>query len=53
MNSSWVILEDLDSAPLDVLSVLMPLLQTGDLFISELGRTLKAGEKFRLFATLR
>jgi midasin len=53
MNSSWVILEDLDNAAVDALSILLPLIQSRSLYVPELGKTLQAGPDFRLFATLR
>ncbi|XP_055345103.1 midasin-like isoform X2 [Paramacrobiotus metropolitanus] len=53
MNSCWVILDDLDSAPMDVVSVLLTLIQTGALNIPEIGSTIQAGDGFRIFATLR
>ncbi|OQV14305.1 Midasin [Hypsibius exemplaris] len=53
LNSSWVILEDLDNAAVDALSILLPLIQSRSLQVPELGKTLQAGPDFRLFATMR
>ena len=53
MEASWLILEDLDNAPLDVLSVLLPLIQRRILYVPDIGKTICAEDGFRLFATLR
>lgn len=47
----WVVIEDIDLAPLDVLSVLRPLLETRKLFIPERGEEIVAASTFQLFAT--
>ncbi|CAG8487914.1 37837_t:CDS:10, partial [Gigaspora margarita] len=47
----WVLIEDIDLAPLDVLSILFPLLETGQLFIPDKGEKIYAKQGFQLFAT--
>ncbi|KAJ3122261.1 AAA ATPase midasin, partial [Physocladia obscura] len=50
-NGRWVLIEDLDLAPLEVVSVLIPLLETGHLFIPARGEKVRAKQGFQLFAT--
>lgn len=47
----WVVIEDIDLAPTDVLSVLIPLLQKRRLFIASRGEDIPAAPGFQLFAT--
>ncbi|KAI9206667.1 P-loop containing nucleoside triphosphate hydrolase protein [Polychytrium aggregatum] len=47
----WVLIEDIDLAPMEVVSVLIPLLETRHLFIPSRGEKFKAKEGFQLFAT--
>ncbi|CAG8438258.1 2742_t:CDS:10 [Acaulospora morrowiae] len=47
----WVLIEDIDLAPVDVLSVLLPLLETSQLFIPNRGERIEAKQGFQLFAT--
>ena len=49
----WVLLEDLDYAPMDVLSTLVPLLEGGMLAVPGHGDQITAHPGFRLFATRR
>ncbi|XP_064216909.1 midasin isoform X1 [Aotus nancymaae] len=49
----WILLEDIDYAPLDVVSVLIPLLENGELLIPGRGDYLKAAPGFQFFATRR
>nr|XP_011765711.1 midasin-like [Macaca nemestrina] len=49
----WILLEDIDYAPLDVVSVLIPLLENGDLLIPGQGDCLKVAPGFQFFATRR
>ncbi|XP_046580737.1 midasin-like, partial [Haliotis rubra] len=49
----WVLLEDIDFAPMDVVSILLPLLETNTLTIPGHGDNVKANPGFRLFATQR
>ncbi|KAI8077783.1 P-loop containing nucleoside triphosphate hydrolase protein [Halteromyces radiatus] len=47
----WVLIEDIDLAPAEVISVLLPLLETRHLFIPSRGEEIKAKEGFHLFGT--
>lgn len=49
----WVFIEDLDRAPNEVISVILPLIERGELLIPSRGETIKAGRGFRLLATIR
>ncbi|KAM5286744.1 midasin isoform 2-T2 [Hipposideros larvatus] len=49
----WILLEDIDYAPLDVVSVLIPLLENGELLIPGQGDCLKVAPGFQFFATRR
>lgn len=47
----WVLIEDIDLAPAEVISVLLPLLETRQLFIPSRGEKIQAKEGFQLFGT--
>ncbi|XP_061479315.1 midasin isoform X2 [Rhineura floridana] len=49
----WILLEDIDYAPLDVISVLIPLLENGELLIPGRSDCIKIAPGFHLFATRR
>lgn len=49
----WVLIEDLDRAPNEVMSTLLPLVERGELLIPSRGETVRAPSSFRLFATVR
>ncbi|KAI1760137.1 midasin [Hypoxylon sp. FL1150] len=49
----WVLIEDLDRAPNEVMSTLLPLVEYGKLLIPSRGETVEAPSSFRLFATVR
>ncbi|XP_022106859.1 midasin-like [Acanthaster planci] len=49
----WIILEDIDYAPMDVISVLVPLLEAGSLSLPGHGDVVRAAPGFQLFATQR
>lgn len=49
----WVLVEDIDKAPTEILSVLLPLLEKRELLIPSRGETIKAAPGFQLFATIR
>jgi midasin (ATPase involved in ribosome maturation) len=51
LEGRWVLIEDIDLAPAEVLSVLLPLLETRQLFIPSRGEKIKAKEGFQLFGT--
>ncbi|WAR08077.1 MDN1-like protein [Mya arenaria] len=52
-NGYWVLLEDIDEAPMEVVSVLLPLLETRALSVPGHGDTVRAAPGFHLFATQR
>ncbi|GAM17979.1 hypothetical protein SAMD00019534_011540 [Acytostelium subglobosum LB1] len=47
----WILIEDIDLAPMDVLSVLITLLESRTLFIPSRGESIEAANGFQLFAT--
>eukprot|EP01134_Creolimax_fragrantissima_P005503 CFRG5503T1 len=47
----WLIVEDIDLAPMDVLSVLVPVLERREVFIPGRGEMVHAARGFQLFAT--
>ena len=49
----WVLVEDLDRAPAEVLSTLLPLIERRELLIPSRGEKIRAAESFRLFGTMR
>ncbi|KAL2064559.1 hypothetical protein VTL71DRAFT_3696 [Oculimacula yallundae] len=49
----WVFIEDLDRAPNEVISVILPLIERGELLIPSRGETIKAGRGFKLLASIR
>lgn len=49
----WVLVEDLDRAPTEVLSTLLPLIERNELLIPSRGERIQAASSFRLFATVR
>lgn len=49
----WVLVEDIDKAPTEVLSVLLPLMERGELHIPSRGEKVTAGKGFRLITTMR
>ncbi|XP_075718267.1 midasin isoform X3 [Rhinoderma darwinii] len=52
-NGHWILLEDIDYAPLDVISVLISVLENGELLIPGRGDCIKVAPGFQLFATRR
>ncbi|KAJ1986122.1 AAA ATPase midasin [Dimargaris cristalligena] len=50
-QGGWVLIEDIDLAPLEVVSALLPLLEERSLFIPSRGERLTAHHQFQLFAT--
>ena len=48
----WVLIEDLDRAPNEVISVLLPLLERNELVVPNLGGSIRPAQGFRLFATV-
>lgn len=49
----WVLIEDLDRAPTEVMSTLLPLIERNELLIPGRGESVQATEGFRIFATVR
>jgi len=49
----WVLIEDLDRAPAEVISTLLPLLDRGELIVPNLGGLVRATRGFKLIATIR
>ena len=49
----WVFIEDLDRAPNEVISVILPLIERGELLIPSRGETIRAGPGFKLLASIR
>ncbi|MCJ1246042.1 hypothetical protein MMC30_003246 [Trapelia coarctata] len=49
----WVLVEDLDRAPAEVISTLLPLLDRGELIVPNLGGPVRAARGFKLIATFR
>lgn len=53
MEGRWVIIEDLDKAPKEIMSILLPLLKRRELLIPNWGESIPAGPGFKLIATVR
>ncbi|KAF2804010.1 midasin [Mytilinidion resinicola] len=49
----WIFIEDLDRAPNEVISTLLPLIERGELLIPSRGETIRAARGFKIIATLR
>lgn len=49
----WVFIEDIDRAPNEVISTLLPLIERRELLIPSRGQTIRAARGFRIIATLR
>ena len=50
-EGKWILIEDIDLAPVEVVSVLLPLLETRKLFIPGRGEEIRASSGFQIFAT--
>jgi len=48
----WVLIEDLDKAPNEVMGMLLPLIERGNLFVASRKQTVHAAQGFRLVATV-
>ena len=53
MEGRWVFVEDLDRAPAEILSTLLPLLKRRELLIPHWSDSIRAADGFRLIATAR
>ncbi|KAF1917408.1 hypothetical protein BDU57DRAFT_513641 [Ampelomyces quisqualis] len=49
----WIFIEDLDRAPNEVISTLLPLIERGELLIPSRGEIVRAARGFRIIATMR
>ena len=52
LNGKWLLIEDIDLAPVEILSVLIPLLESNKLFIPSRSQLIVPKPGFQLFATL-
>ncbi|KAK4427378.1 Midasin [Sesamum alatum] len=52
LNGFWVVFEDIDKAPPDILSILLPLLEGAVTFSTGHGEAVRVNENFRLFSTV-
>ncbi|CAK7356901.1 unnamed protein product [Dovyalis caffra] len=52
LNGYWVVFEDIDKAPSDVQSILLPLLEGAISFNTSHGEEIRVPESFRLFSTI-
>ncbi|KAI3727341.1 hypothetical protein L1987_67154 [Smallanthus sonchifolius] len=52
LNGLWVVFEDIDKAPADVQSILLPLLEGSSSFLTGHGEAVRVSESFRLFSTV-
>ena len=53
LEGRWVIVEDIDRAPSEITSTLLPLLERGELFIQNRNESIRAAPGFKLIATIR
>ena len=52
-EGGWILVEDIDKAPADVLGLIRPILQRGELYLPSRKENLRAADGFRIFATTR
>lgn len=48
----WIVFEDIDTAPFEILTALLPLLEDRTLHISSRGETIQAAKNFQVFGTI-
>ena len=53
MEGRWVVIEDLDRAPMEIISTLLPLIERRELLIPSWGECIRAAPGFKLIATVR
>lgn len=53
LEGRWVIIEDLDRAPTEILSTILPLLERRELLVPHWGETIRPTSNFKLIATIR
>ncbi|XP_019425404.1 PREDICTED: midasin isoform X2 [Lupinus angustifolius] len=51
-NGFWIVFEDIDKAPSDVHSILVPLLEGAGSFVTGHGEVIRVAESFRVFSTI-
>ena len=51
-DGRWILIEDIDKAPTEIISVLLPLLEKRELLIPSRGQVIKASSGFKIFATM-
>ncbi|EFC46939.1 midasin [Naegleria gruberi] len=51
MEGRWILIEDLDLAPFDIISSIIPLVESGNLFLPSRDEIIPASTGFQLFAT--
>ncbi|KAL9584811.1 MAG: hypothetical protein Q9212_001894, partial [Teloschistes hypoglaucus] len=49
----WVMIEDFDRAPAEIVSMLLPLLERGELLVPHWGESIRAAPGFKIIATMR
>lgn len=49
----WVLIEDIDRAPAEVMGVLRPILENGELFLPSRKETIRPKDGFRILATIK
>lgn len=50
-QGKWLLIEDIDKAPSEVLSILLPLLETSTILVPSRDQVIHAGAGFKMFAT--
>ncbi|KAI4269451.1 MAG: hypothetical protein L6R38_007465, partial [Xanthoria sp. 2 TBL-2021] len=53
IEGRWVLVEDFDRAPAEIVSMLLPLLERKEMLIPHWGETIRAAPGFRVIATIR
>lgn len=53
LEGRWVLIEDLDRAPTEILSTILPLVERRELLVPQWGETIRPASDFKLFATIR
>ena len=53
MEGRWVVIEDLNRAPMEIISTLLPLIERRELLIANWGECIRAAPGFKLIATVR
>ena len=53
MEGRWVMIEDLDRAPTEILSTILPLVERRELLVPHWGETIRPASGFKMIATIR